>query len=599
MLSTLRLKNYRCFQETQVSFKELSIIVGKNNAGKSTLIESLRILSLVASKISKLNYEYPPKWLALPETVMGISPSIEGIEISTRGIFYMYGNAPAVIEGEFHCGSRINIYIGEDAAIFATIFDPASRNVESRKFASSLKLDEIKILPQISSLKKFETILKQETVQKNLDTYLSSRNFRNQLFYYKEKFERFKDFAEKSWPGLLIHNQGDGIRTQGDLFLYVKDNGFESEIAFMGHGLQMWLQTMWFLSRTTSSNTIILDEPDVYMHADLQRRLIRLVRNKYKQIIVATHSIEIMSEVDPENILPIDNAVSKQKYAYSVPIVQKIVDEIGSVHNIEIARIFSYKKLLIVEGDKDDVKMLTIFQNAVFPESFEPFDSLPKTFVEGWGAWQRVIGATKVFADINAKITTYCILDSDYHLDSEKNERISEAKRFSLNLHIWKKKEIENYLLVPTALLRHIKKKKKKGTVDIEIVTTMISRFCEEFKEEIIDDYATEIKKKNPSYELKTCNKNARDYINNSWNTRMYDFVPGKKMLAKICFWMTESYGFSTNKFAIAREIKTNEVSEEMKHVIEAIENAKNFTYSEYPSTSFSSQETLTEIALQ
>ncbi len=359
MLNKLRLKNFRCFKDTVISLKDLTIVVGKNNAGKSTLIEALRILALVSNKITKVNYVYAPIWLNFNETILGISPSIEGLEISTKGIFYMYGDPPAIIEADFTCNSKITIYIGEDAMIFATIHNSAGKNIESKKFASTLKLDDIKILPQITPLKKYEPILQEGTVHKNIDTYLSSRNFRNQLYYYSNKFDEFKSLAEQTWPGLLIHTYGESIRTQGDLFLYVKDGNFEAEIAFMGSGLQMWLQTMWFLSRTTKNNTVILDEPDVYMHADLQRRLIRLIKNRYKQIIIATHSIEIMSEVDPENILPIDNKNIKQKYAYSLPIVQKIVDEIGSVHNIEIARIFSYKKLLIVEGDRDDVKLLS------------------------------------------------------------------------------------------------------------------------------------------------------------------------------------------------------------------------------------------------
>lgn len=136
----------------------------------------------------------------------------------------------------------------------------------------------------------------------------------------------------------------------------------------------MWLQTMWFLSRSNKDATVILDEPDVYMHADLQRRLVKLVKSNFKQVIIATHSVEIMSEVEAENILPIDSKKSKQEYANKMPIVQKIIDQIGSVHNIEIARLFSYNKFLIVEGEKDDVKLLSIFQSKIFPDSFEQFD---------------------------------------------------------------------------------------------------------------------------------------------------------------------------------------------------------------------------------
>jgi hypothetical protein len=43
---------------------------------------------------------------------------------------------------------------------------------------------------------------------------------------------------------------------------YVFDGADGSQ---MGHGLQMWLQTMWFLARVGYAACAILDEPDVYM----------------------------------------------------------------------------------------------------------------------------------------------------------------------------------------------------------------------------------------------------------------------------------------------------------------------------------------------
>ena len=44
------------------------------------------------------------------------------------------------------------------------------------------------------------------------------------------------------------------------LFLHVRNEEFVGEVAKMGHGLQMWLQTMWFLTRARDASTLILDE---------------------------------------------------------------------------------------------------------------------------------------------------------------------------------------------------------------------------------------------------------------------------------------------------------------------------------------------------
>ena len=60
-LYKLVLNNYKCFQYSDMTFKSMTIIVGKNNAGKSTIIEALRLVAW-AGKKSKITatYTYAP-----------------------------------------------------------------------------------------------------------------------------------------------------------------------------------------------------------------------------------------------------------------------------------------------------------------------------------------------------------------------------------------------------------------------------------------------------------------------------------------------------------------------------------------------------------
>lgn len=574
MLEKINLENFRCFQKTEISFKELSIIVGKNNAGKSTLIEALRILSLVVTRRKNSQYVKAPDWLNFHEDILGIQPTIKNLDISKQSIFYMYGTPPAKITANFDSGIKITIYIGEDADIFATIQTDDGKYIESKRFASNIVLGETNILPQISPLLRNEPVIKQETVVKNFNTHIESRNFRNQLNYFPKAFHKFKELAERTWHGLSIESSPSSIRTQGDLFVFVRDNNFQAEIGWMGHGLQMWLQIMWFLSKADADSTIILDEPDVYMHADLQRRLIKLVKDSYKQVIIATHSIEIMSEVEPENILPIDSKKVRQDFATNAPLVQRIVDQIGSVHNIEIARLFSYNKFLVVEGEKDDVKMLSIFQSKLFPETFEQFDILPKTFVEGWGGWQKVLGSNKVFKENQTTVMVYCIFDSDYHSKKEIEDRMADANKQGINLHIWKKKEIENYLIVPSAICRYVIKNKPKAVVTVELVEKAISEICESLKPDLIDCFATEIGK-DRSKAIATVNQEARKLVNQNWDAEKTSLLSGKAVISGICGWIGENFKFSANKFKIARELLAAEIDLEVVTLIHNIENRK------------------------
>ena len=185
----------------------------------------------------------------------------------------------------------------------------------SAKHDSASRLARVSISPQVAPVQREERSLTPDYVRSALSSSLAPSHFRNQLYIFPDLFNRFKEVASETWPGLRIRElRTDGAAPKTILSLLFEDFHFPAEIAWMGHGLQMWLQTMWFLTRAAEHETVILDEPDVYMHADLQRRLGRYIRAGHKQVIIATHSSEIMAEVAPENILVIDRARSSSNF---------------------------------------------------------------------------------------------------------------------------------------------------------------------------------------------------------------------------------------------------------------------------------------------
>ena len=140
-------------------------------------------------------------------------------------------------------------------------------------------------MPQVAPVALDERGLTTDYVRGAISSHLAPLHFRNQLKILSEYFPSFKDMSETTWPGLQIQDlTGGGLISDDPLQLMARDEDFVAEIAAMGHGLQMWLQTMWFLARSMEVSTVILDEPDVYMHPDIQRRLIRYIKNKFHQI---------------------------------------------------------------------------------------------------------------------------------------------------------------------------------------------------------------------------------------------------------------------------------------------------------------------------
>lgn len=579
MIEKIILENYRCFKKHEIDLKPLTIIVGKNNAGKSTLIEALRLTSIVINRSKNLNFQQSPDWLDIQPKFKGVSPSTSGLDISTKNIFNNYGPPPAKITALLSNGCKVETFVGEDVKLFGIITDIKGKIAKSKIQVRNLDINSVNVLPQISPILIEETVLTYETIRSNLDSYLASRHFRNQIKYNYLSFDKFRNLAETSWYGLGIRDlDGRAASPGGQLSLLVNDGSFIAEIGWMGHGLQMWLQTIWFLARSEENSSIILDEPDVYLHADLQRKLIRLIKGKYKQIIIATHSVEIMSEVEPEHILVLDKATEKSNYANSISMLQTVIENIGSVQNLELIRLFSANKFLIVEGNDGDIKILSIFQDMLFQNSEDPFGSIPKIFIEGWGGWQRVVGSSKVFRDFGlADISIYCILDSDYHTEEEKNQRYDEAKKHDINLHIWEKKEIENYLIVPTAIYRYITKNIRKGKLELDDIIKFLNELSESCKQEIIGNIATEIHNQDRKLAIKTAYNTAREKVEKLWVNKKYSLLPGNYIIKKISNWSKDNYGVSISKLSLAREIKKQELDNEMKLIISKIEHCIYF----------------------
>ncbi len=573
MLRQLRLQNFRCFKDHSVIFNPTTVIVGRNNAGKSTLIEALELLSLAvnrkAASLAKL-----PAWVGEPRFRLGIPVNISELGLNRDTLFHRYGYPPSLITARFSDGATVRLHIGTEDKIFATAETKESWVRTSRQFVD-LKLPWIYTLPQIAPLQIDESLLTDSYVEGNLYSHLSSRHFRNQIYRMKEGFATFKALAEATWPGLRLDPPEQSRNKEGyRLSMMIKDGDFVAEAAWMGHGLQMWLQTVWFVSRVPPGGLAVLDEPDVYMHPDLQRKLFRIVSSRFQQSIIATHSVEIMSEAEPSNILVVNKTQLRSAYTDSEPALQSLIDKIGGVHNVHLARLWNARKFLLVEGD--DIGLLRHLHAILFPRADLPIDVIPNLPIDGWGGWSHAVGSSMTLHNtFGDEIRTYCLLDRDYHSQEEVNARLQEASSRKVELHVWSQKELENYLLVPE-VIRRVMSKRLSGTSlpSIEELRERILEICNEEIDTVIYGTAEVLLSRNRALGM-TAHKVARERVEQAWSdpSRRIALAPGKSVLGKLSNWCQERYGTSFGAPAVARSFTVPEIPSEIAEVLEAIEN--------------------------
>lgn len=564
-LKKLQLENFKCYKKATIPFKKLSIIVGENNAGKSCLIESLRLVSKAAQASRKRVYNSVPTEFELPANIKGFAIDTQKLKIDLRIIIYYYKSSNyAKITAFFDNKAKIEIYLNESRA-FAVLYDTEGKVIKSKQQAEKLGLDSMAILPQIGPIRENEKLLSYETVSGDKDTYLSSLHFRNEIWMWKQEFfDEFKRNAEDSWTELHIDPIEYSPVDSDYISLLVKDNGFTAEIGKMGNGLQMWLQIMWFLARSKDCKLIILDEPDVYMHSDMQRKILELVKNKFEQVIIATHSLEIISRVDPDNILEINKKDKTMHYATDSLSAQKIIDDIGGVQNLALLKLGRTRKCLFVEGK--DLKFLNHFNEILYGNQLD----IPTIPFGGFNNIPRVYGTSNLFySETTNQIKCYALADKDYR-DPRIIEKVKdEAATEHLNLHVWQRKEIENYLIIPQVLFNFIP---KSFSITYDDFVRQLEVLLDEQRDKVFDAYATQYRidckelANGQQWDTATCNQNARTYLKEHWNTLndKIALVGGKDFISVLAKYFQDNYKVSISVRKILEEITPDVISDEI-----------------------------------
>lgn len=563
LLRRIIFKNYRCFEDSEISFRNTAIIVGQNNAGKSTIVEALRILSVVTQKFKLVNYVEPPRGLGLPIVTRGIKVNLENLKIDFRSIVYKYREEDGIFaELIAYFDEKVDIHIYLSSEISYAVVKANGQQIKNKAAAKKLPDIPLYIMPQIGLIREDEKRLAPETVRAHMHTRLSSRHFRNELLLFKEHYKEFCEVAQDSWPGLRI---SDLDVNEEKIALIVYDSDFAAEIGQMGSGLQMWLQMVWFISRCPTGSTIVLDEPDVYMHPDLQQKIFKIVQRKFGQIIIATHSVEIISLVEPKQIVTVDKHSRKMQYADNFQAVQNLVDNMGGMNNLSLVRLGKARKCVFVEGK--DLKLLSKFHEILYPESNVSLEQLPAVSLGGWSRFDEALGAARLFYEqTNGEFKTICILDRDYHLDEEIEELYRKAEENHLYLHVWAKKEIENYILTPQSVFRLAKQEESE-----------YSEFCislkgelDQLKQQTVNGFLDQISQKFRGQASSTNLKIATELVEKRWRTleECLSVCNGKDLISCVNEWMKRQYHQKSSRKKLLESLTPDDICDEMKSVI-------------------------------
>ena len=256
----LTIRGYRGFSNSQkLIFAQptgqqgsgLTILVGPNSGGKSTVVESLSALSSrqPTFSVGKRNKSANSR--------VSITINIDNTEHALQTV--ESGGSETTIAP---ANSSINYYVLPSRRFFSPYFSRGSSDRERYLHMSSL--------PQTRS---------QEL-----------REFRMRLFRALERRDHFNEFLGRivsPLPEWTI-DQSD----QGQYFVSIDAGRYSHDSDGLGEGIVSILFLVDALYDSSSGDFIVIDEPELSLHPKYQKRISRVFGelSKDRQIVYATHS---------------------------------------------------------------------------------------------------------------------------------------------------------------------------------------------------------------------------------------------------------------------------------------------------------------------
>ncbi len=571
-ISSVQLRNFRGFRDHTVSLNSGNVLVGQNNAGKSTLIDALRLLSVASSKSLVAKYEPPPQWLESEIQGLGYKVNFDTVDFDFRNITTnLKTDAPARLQLVYSNRARLTLWLsGEMGESFAQISTPRGP-VSSRKDAGSTQICPIIVMPPLGPLNPKETQISKARVREYMFGRLSSWHYRNQLYEMPSEYRAWAKLLEETWPGVQIKSfNANGGDSKKEFALILREGPFASEAAWVGSGLQAWMQILWFVCRAPKNAFVVLDEPDVFLHADMQRKIAKLVLGGgFKQSAIATHSSEIISDVEPSLITVVRKRERSSWRPGKKGQLQGVIDSLGSRHNLQLSKLASARKVALFEGE--DQKFLLDAALKKNSETYHKLSSVPSFDLNGIDNWHQAIGAAKVLhASADGEIPVILVMDRDYRTDDDIASHREECRKNYLQLHCWSKKEIENFLISPKIVHRLISKKHANVTVaEVEqIINTAASDLVIYTVGAIADQWQLENRRESASSAMKS----AQDIFENLCRTRpLVDVVSGKRLISAVSQLCKEKWSTSFAPMTLCRATHWEEYPDELRHVLEIL----------------------------
>lgn len=202
-------------------------------------------------------------------------------------------------------------------------------------------------------------------------------------------FDSFMQKINKYLPAIELVRSDKGFSIQNKAGSKIKEEEISSgESEFIALAIEIL-----FFTRSDSENKVLLlDEPDVHLHPDLQIKLINLIEAECTErsirVVIATHSTAIIggfSDSADLQIVPITSRSQTDFKAFRRDEMVRSLIPIFGPH--PLSSLFSQAPILLVEGEDDQRVIEQLVRSSTGRIKLKPCVVGTVTEMESWENW--------------------------------------------------------------------------------------------------------------------------------------------------------------------------------------------------------------------
>lgn len=554
----------------------MNILVGPNNSGKSTILSAFRVLAAGLRRARTKNPEYinGPKGYCHAYSLSG-----EALPISIENVHTDLNEIDTFVLFRLTNGNNLRLFFPRDGGVLL-IPEPTGKMGKGTSGFKHAYPISVGVVPVLGPVEHEEPVLQDETIRKNLATHRASRHFRNYWWLYPEGFDEFADLLRKTWPGMDVERPQKVGPWGENLAMLCIEKRIPRELYWAGFGFQIWCQLLTHITRARSDTILVIDEPEIYLHPDVQRQLLGILRDSGPDVILATHSAEIMGEANPSEILVVEKTKQASERLKDFEGVQAALNILGSVQNITLTQLARNRRVLFVEG-LDDYRVIRRFASKLGFSALAAGLDITPVESGGFGNWEKLPAlAWGIEKALGTPLRLGAVFDRDYFCAEEILAQLKESLEVA---HIHGRKETENYLLSPVvlerALLRCLDERALRTGEQLKLkesVASVLERTTDKCRAEAQGQYIAKrnLFFRNSKQDSASITTETIQQFEVRWadlNQRI-EIVPGKEVLAAFREYVHAEYGITLTDYRIINDFKREEIPSDMKQLISSLD---------------------------